>query len=167
MLSSLQKEFLTSLLTRARARTGVGTWKPRQSFHSEQRSGAGPDERDPSLLAGAIDRLVMGRGWDRQVAMGTLIGRWPEVVGADVAANVEIETFELDPSGQAGVLVLRTSSTAWATQLKYMLAIVQERVDSEIGAGRVSEIIVKGPDAPSWSHGLRSVKGRGPRDTYG
>ena len=167
MLNQSQREFLSSLLSRARARTTASTWKPRQPFHSEQRSGPGPDERDPSTLGGAIDRFVLGRGWDRHVAVGRLMGKWPEVVGADVAANVVIETIDLDPSGQAGILVLRTSSTAWATQLKYMLSDLAERVDSEIGAGRIRDIVIKGPDAPSWSHGLRSVKGRGPRDTYG
>ena len=78
-----------------------------------------------------------------------------------------VQTCALPICGQAGVLVLRTSSTAWATQLKYMLSDLAERVDSEIGAGRIRDIVIKGPDAPSWSHGLRSVKGRGPRDTYG
>nr|NLD40552.1 DUF721 domain-containing protein [Actinomycetales bacterium] len=27
--------------------------------------------------------------------------------------------------------------------------------------------VVLGPKAPSWKHGIRSVPGRGPRDTYG
>lgn len=42
-----------------------------------------------------------------------------------------------------------------------------EKIDAELGSGIVTVIKVLGPNAPSWRHGLRSVAGRGPRDTYG
>jgi predicted nucleic acid-binding Zn ribbon protein len=131
------------------------------------RSSAGPDERDPALLGGAIDRLIVNRGWDLNVATGQLHAGWAEMIGHTNAQHVSIETFDLDPSGQSGVLVLRADSTTWATQIRYLLASLQTQLDESIGFGRVSEIVVNGPTAPSWKHGLRSVKGRGPRDTYG
>ncbi|MDA7848425.1 DUF721 domain-containing protein, partial [bacterium] len=31
----------------------------------------------------------------------------------------------------------------------------------------ITTLSIKGPGAPSWKHGPRSVPGRGPRDTYG
>jgi predicted nucleic acid-binding Zn ribbon protein len=31
----------------------------------------------------------------------------------------------------------------------------------------VTRLRVQGPAAPSWVHGPRHVRGRGPRDTYG
>lgn len=78
-----------------------------------------------------------------------------------------IEQFHMNASGQSGVLVLRADSTAWATQIKLLMPTLTQKLDDEVGQGRISEIKVLGPNAPSWKHGLRSVPGRGPRDTYG
>jgi predicted nucleic acid-binding Zn ribbon protein len=64
-------------------------------------------------------------------------------------------------------MVLRADSTAWATQMKLLLPNLEKRLEEQIGIGRLSEIKILGPAAPSWKHGLRSVPGRGPRDTYG
>lgn len=163
MLNADQRAFLRSYLTRARVRPGTA----RQGPVEETRSGSGADVRDPALLGGAIGRLIVDKGWDLQVATGRLHARWPQIVGEQVADHVTIETFDLDPSGETAVLVLRADSTAWATQMKYMLDEVSRAVDEDLGAGRVRDIVVTGPAAPSWKHGQRSVKGRGPRDTYG
>ena len=48
-----------------------------------------------------------------------------------------------------------------------VLAALDARIAEEIGEGVVKQIIVKGPEKPSWRHGRYSVPGRGPRDTYG
>lgn len=169
MISLEQQEFLRSLLARARARTGVQNYRPQitNTFVDEQRSGAGPDERDPAKLAGLIDHIILNKGWDLQLATGKLRAQWQKIVGAEIADHVEIEEFQLNSSGQAGILVLRADSTAWATQIKLLMSSLEKRIEDEVGQGRLSEIKVLGPAAPSWKHGLRSVPGRGPRDTYG
>jgi predicted nucleic acid-binding Zn ribbon protein len=51
--------------------------------------------------------------------------------------------------------------------MRLMLTTLQARLEEEVGAGRITDIVVNGPTAPSWKHGPRSVNGRGPRDTYG
>lgn len=168
MLSDTQNEFLKSIMARARAR--IGAPKRKQNLFTpfdEHRSGPGPDDRDPTKLGSGFDRLVIDKGWDLHIASGRLRGRWPELVGREVSEHVVIETFSLDPSGQAGVLVLRADSTAWATQMKLLLPMYENRLHEEIGHGRLKEIRVLAPGAPSWKHGPRSVPGRGPRDTYG
>ena len=169
MLTPEQQEFLRSLLTRARVKTGAKNYKsqPNQVFVDEQRSGSGPDERDPAKLAGLIDNIIVNKGWDLQLATGKLRAKWQQVVGEDVADHVEIEQFQMNPSGQSGILILRADSTAWATQIKLLLPTLEKKLDEEVGVGRITEIKVLGPAAPSWKHGLRSVPGRGPRDTYG
>ena len=169
MLTPEQQEFLRSLLTRARVKSGAKIYKPQptQVFVDEQRSGAGPDERDPAKLAGLIDNIIVNKGWDLQLATGKLRAKWQQIVGEDVADHVEIEQFQMNSSGQSGILVLRADSTAWATQIKLLLPTLEQKLDQEVGAGRITEIKVLGPAAPSWKHGLRSVPGRGPRDTYG
>lgn len=169
MLLPSQEEFLRSMLTRVRGRDAAVVTRraPVLLGDGEARSGAGPDARDPAGLGSAIGKLVVNRGWDLQLTTGALHGRWTELVGSDVADHVTIETFSLDPGAGAGVLVLRADSTAWATQMRLMVATLQARLEEEVGAGRISEIVVNGPAAPSWKHGPRSVSGRGPRDTYG
>lgn len=57
--------------------------------------------------------------------------------------------------------------TAWATQMRLLTSMVLGRIEAEVGAGIVTELVVKGPHAPSWVKGKLRVKGQGPRDTYG
>ncbi|QDC26415.1 DUF721 domain-containing protein [Georgenia yuyongxinii] len=100
-------------------------------------------------------------GWSTSVGVGGVVGRWREVVGDQLADHCEVETFE------EGELVVRASSTAWATQLRLLLPQLERRLAEEVGEGTVTKIVVLGPGGPSWKHGKRSVPGRGPRDTYG
>lgn len=169
MLEKPQQEFLRSLLSRARVRATSSPVLRRRNLPSyeDQRSGAGPDERDPAMLSGLIERLIINKGWDLQIATGKLQGQWGLIVGHEIASHVTIESFNLDPSGQSGTLILRAETSAWATQIRLLLPTISQRLGQEIGQGRISEIKVLGPTAPSWKHGQRSVKGRGPRDTYG
>lgn len=101
------------------------------------------------------------RGWQVDLAVGSVMGRWPQIVGADVAAHATPVTF------QEGVLTVRAESTAWATQLTLLTSVLLGRLAEEAGEGTVTELKIVGPAAPSWSKGRRRVAGRGPRDTYG
>ncbi|MDN5797212.1 MAG: DciA family protein [Intrasporangium sp.] len=125
-------------------------------------SGPSRDGRDPTLLGDQLDRLITDRGWQVDVAVGTVLGRWADIVGADIAQHVEPVSFT------DGVLTVRADSTAWATQMRLLTSHVLARVDAEIGAGAVTELKVLGPGGPSWRRGpRRSPDSRGPRDTYG
>jgi predicted nucleic acid-binding Zn ribbon protein len=123
--------------------------------------GSGRDGRDPSLLGDQMDRLLLDRGWNVDVAIGSVMGRWPAIVGAEVAAHCTPVTFS------DGVLTVRAESTAWATQLRLMSSSILGRLETEVGKDAVTELRVHGPSAPSWSRGLRKSTGPGPRDTYG
>lgn len=169
MLTTSQQEFLKSLLTRARLRKSV-TAKNFSNFGrttEDQFSSAGPDVRDPATISKLVENLIVSRGWDLNLVAGKITALWPEIVGEQIADHVEIENIKLDPAGTSGVIILRADSTAWATQMKLFLPAVQEKIDQEFGAGIFTDIQVLGPTAPSWKYGLRSVSGRGPRDTYG
>jgi len=169
MLKPDQQEFLKSLLTRARLR--VTAPKDKKSYQvktlDEQRSGAGPDERDPATIATLIESLIVTKGWDLNVVIGRLHATWADVVGNQIADHVVIEEVKLNPSGLSGELILRADSTAWATQIRIQIQTIQDKIDAEFGPEIISKIQVLAPSAPSWKHGLRSVPGRGPRDTYG
>lgn len=118
--------------------------------------------RDPKLLGDQLDQFVTERGWAVDVAVGAVIGRWSQIVGAEIARHCAPVDF-VD-----GVLTVRADSTAWATQLRLLSSSLLARLAQDVGEGTVAELRVVGPGAPSWSRGLRRVQdGRGPRDTYG
>lgn len=124
-------------------------------------SGAHPDDRDPLPIGAGLSRLIEEKGWNTQVNIHLLLGRWGDLVGQANADHSRPESYA------DGVLTVRTSSTAWATQLRLFAPQLVARLNVELGDGTVTRVVVKGPDAPSWKHGRRSVPGRGPRDTYG
>ncbi|GAA5159818.1 DUF721 domain-containing protein [Ornithinimicrobium tianjinense] len=133
----------------------------RRALGQAPSAGRDKDDRDPHTVGAEIDRLVASRGWDAEVQVGAVIGRWAEIVGEQVATHVEVVAFE------GTVLTVRSDSTAWATQMRLLTATVLARIDGEVGTGVVTEIVVRGPGGPSWRKGPLSSGGRGPRDTYG
>jgi predicted nucleic acid-binding Zn ribbon protein len=125
-------------------------------------SGSHPDERDPQLLDSTIGRLIAEQGWGTDVRVHGVFSRWDHLVGRDVAQHCRPEAYA------DGKLVVRTDSTAWATQMRLLAPTVVRRLNEELGDGTVLVIDVLGPRGPSWRKGPRSVRdGRGPRDTYG
>lgn len=139
----------------------TGKTKGARDSHSADSSGGGRDGRDPTSLGDQMDRLLLDRGWNLDVAVGSVMGRWSAIMGVEVAAHSQPVTFS------DGVLTVRTDSTAWATQLRLMSSSILGRLETEVGKDMVTELRVQGPSAPSWNHGPRKSTGPGPRDTYG
>lgn len=158
----------SSALARARAqatkkglRPGMKPRPKRRRHHPEAR-GKGAPGRDPMTIGDQLDRIVGDRGWQVDVAAGSVMGRWSEIVGPQVAEHCEPVTFE------DGVLAVRADSTAWATQIRLLSSSLLGRISDAVGPDVVHELRVHGPSAPSWSRGPRRTSdGRGPRDTYG
>lgn len=128
----------------------------------EQRSGSGPDERDPQPLGRALGNLVGRRGWQSEIGMRRLLERWPQIVGPVNAQHCQPVGFS------DKVLLVRAESTTWATVLRQLSPQLVAKLNAELGEQTVLRVDVRGPAAPSWKHGPRTVRdGRGPRDTYG
>lgn len=117
--------------------------------------------RESKSLGAVLGTMVRAKHWDTPAKMGSIMAKWPRIVGPQVAEHSEVEAFEKH------TLIVRCSSTAWAKQLHLLLATIERRIDEEVGAGVVTQVIIRGPVAPSWRKGPLSVPGRGPRDTYG
>ncbi|MEU2198604.1 DciA family protein [Isoptericola sp. NPDC019482] len=160
--SAVAREALNRAKAAARAK-GLRPGSPaRRSPLAEPRlSGQGPGARDPQLLSEVVGRLMRDKGWSADVSVGGVIGRWREVVGDQVADHCQPETFEQK------VLVVRADSTAWATQVRLLVPTLLRRLEEEIGEGVVEQVTVLGPAGPGFRRGRRSVRGPGPRDTYG
>jgi len=145
---------------RGASRTSAGRAKRTKD---EARRASRPFEagRDPLPMSDAVETLLRRMGWTEQVEVAAVTARWREVVGDQIADHCEPLGFE------DGKLVVRATSTAWSTQLTLMSGQIRHRINEEFGREIVGELTVLGPTARSWTKGLRSVPGRGPRDTYG
>jgi predicted nucleic acid-binding Zn ribbon protein len=124
-------------------------------------SGAGPDERDPQPFGRIVARVSLDRGWSPRLTDATVLGRWQQLVGAEISDHCTPVSL------RDGELVLQAESTAWATQLRTLQRQLLTRLAAAVGKDVVKRIRVVGPSGPSWRHGPRTVRGRGPRDTYG
>lgn len=124
--------------------------------------GRARDGRDPAMIGDQLDRLLSDRGWQVDVAAGSVMGRWDEIVGEAVAAHARPVSFT------DGELTVRADSTAWTTQLRLLSSTLLGNFEQAVGADVVQSLRIVGPNAPSWKKGPRTVRdGRGPRDTYG
>ncbi len=117
--------------------------------------------RDPQPMSAAVESLLRRMGWTEQIQVTSVTARWREVIGDRIADHCEPVGFE------DGILTVKATSTAWATQLQMMAGQIRHRLNEEFGREVVRELKVWGPTSRSWTKGPRTVKGRGPRDTYG
>jgi predicted nucleic acid-binding Zn ribbon protein len=130
-----------------------------------RRPGRRPRRDDPEPLNAAIGGLIDARGWREAAAVGSVFGRWAEIVGPDLAEHTRPESLA------DGELTVTADSTAWATQVRLLAAHLVRRLNDELGGGSVRRVRVRGPAGaagPARRPGEWRVRGgRGPRDTYG
>lgn len=120
-----------------------------------------PGREDAIALGDVLGEMVQSQGWTDQLAASRVFADWASIVGPEVAQHCRVDRF-VD-----GIVHLEATSTAWATQLRLLAPRIVAKLNKALGDGQVLRIDIRGPAAPSWKRGPRSVKGRGPRDTYG
>lgn len=116
---------------------------------------------EPQGIADLLGKVVRQQGWGDRLDSQRIYTEWPEIVGPEVAQHAEVVGFE------DAIVHVRASSTAWATQLRMLAPRLVAKLNEVLGDGSVLRLEVRGPQAPSWIKGKRTVRGRGPRDTYG
>ncbi len=94
---------------------------------------------DPQPLSTALDGLLADQGWRLAAKVGSVFGRWDQLVGAEVAAHTRPERFS------DGELVVIADSAAWATQVRLLAATLVRRLNEELGHGTVTRVVVRGP----------------------
>jgi predicted nucleic acid-binding Zn ribbon protein len=167
---ALAAEALAQIVAEARAK---GFFPERHGFNpsasaSSPRSadrghlpGGRPRRDDPDLLNRAIGGLLDENGWQQRIAMGSVFGRWADIVGPEVAAHTSPDSFA------DGELTVIADSTAWATQVRLLAPMLVKRLNTEVGDGSVRRVKVRGPQPPKRRGGLRVPGSKGPGDTYG
>ncbi|KQX09592.1 hypothetical protein ASC82_27270 [Streptomyces sp. Root431] len=162
----LARVALRAAKEQAKARGAAAQQKKQARRGGGLRSGARADGRDPMALGAAINRLITERGWETPAAVGGVMGRWPQIVGEDLAKHCVPLKFDDEPD--ARVLTVQCDSTAWATQLRLLAPRLVARLNEDLGHGTVRVIKVLGPGAPRRGYGpLRAPGSVGPGDTYG
>ncbi|MFF1837130.1 DUF721 domain-containing protein [Streptomyces sp. NPDC058231] len=162
----LARVALRAAKEQARARGAAAQQKKQARRGGGLRSGARADGRDPLPLGAAINRLITERGWETPAAVGGVMGRWPQIVGEDLANHCV--PLRYDEAPEERVLTVQCDSTAWATQLRLLAPQLVARLNADLGHGTVRLIKVLGPGGPQRRFGpLRAPGSTGPGDTYG
>jgi len=125
------------------------------------RRGGRSRREDPQPLSTALDGLLGDQGWRTAAAIGSVFGRWDQLVGPDVAAHTRPERFH------DGELVVIADSAAWATQVRLLTSTVLRRLNEELGHGTVTRVVVRAPAPPRRMGPLRVRGTREHNDDYG
>lgn len=125
------------------------------------RRGGRARREDPQPLSTTLDALLGDQGWRTAAAIGSMFGRWDQLVGPDVAAHTRPERFN------DGELVVIADSAAWATQVRLLTSAVLRRLNEELGHGTVTRVVVRGPAPPRRMGPLRVRGTREHNDDYG
>ena len=137
------------------------TKKPRDGKNLAPRE-LNQNPTDPQLISEVLKNLIQDREWHSGIAEGNLFANWESIVGAEIAEHTEPITI------LEGVLTIRTSYTAWATQLNLISSDVLASLQASAPGALVEKLSIIGPQGPNWKRGVRTIRGaRGPRDTYG
>jgi ATP-dependent Clp protease ATP-binding subunit ClpA len=76
----------------------------------------------------------------QRAAIGSVFGRWAEIVGPDLAAHTMPDSFA------DGEFAVTADSTAWVTQVRLLAPQLVRRLAAELGDGTVSWVKVRGPE---------------------
>ena len=109
---------------------------------------------EPTQLGAVVRSSVDRHGWGDRLEGASIVARWEELVGADVARRcVPVRLV-------GGLLVVRAESNAWATQVRYLAGEIVRRADEVLRPGLVREVrvTVAGSDEPPDS--ARARRGR-------
>jgi len=89
------------------------------------------EDRGPRRVGESLDRVLPGGR-----AFTTIVERWEEIAGANVASHARPSALH------ATTLVVAVEDPAWAAQLRFLLTDLIRRCDDVVGAGLVTEVRV-------------------------
>jgi hypothetical protein len=96
-----------------------------------------PDGPAPRPVADSLDAVARGLGGAGGPSLVSLLRRWPDVVGAQLAAHCRPLSL------RRGTLTIGVDSAAWASQVGWLEADLRRRVDDAVGPGAVTRVAVR------------------------
>lgn len=134
-------------LNRAKRRSvmGVNSYKKR----NEKNNNKNPDFLD---FKTALEDLIQSHNWKGHTKIATLLEKWEELIGAEIAQHVSIKNYdELTKE-----LLLSADSHTWAVQLRTLTNKILEKINAEIGENFVTRVKVVGPSKSAQKHQWRA-----------
>ncbi|MEZ7005630.1 DciA family protein [Streptomyces sp. AD55] len=101
--------------------------------------------RDPQGLGHILGRLQAEQGWDAGLNGGNLLDQWATIAPTKLATTVQPVAYDPD----RGILELRPSSAAYATQLRLFQQQLAKQLNTQLGRPAVRGIRVLAPGAPT------------------
>jgi predicted nucleic acid-binding Zn ribbon protein len=114
-----------------------------RDMHSERfadpafRAGTDPAEDSFVAVGDALERVRAELGLPEPSALHAIEARWPEIVGADVAAHAHIDAV------RDGVVTITADGPVWASQLRYLEAAIVAGAAAVVGPGVVRGVRVR------------------------
>lgn len=91
----------------------------------------------PRPLSGLVQESLAGLGLAERLRETEIWRIWPEVVGAALASRAQpVRIIN-------GTLTVAVSSAPWMQELRFMTAMMKEKLNSRLGAEVVREIVLK------------------------
>ncbi|MFB7649388.1 DciA family protein [Streptomyces sp. NPDC056084] len=131
--ADLARIMLRQAMESARSR-GATTAKPKRSV----RRGRG-DGRDPVAFGAVMQRLLVDNGWQQAADGGTLITRWPAIVGEDHAQHWKAVHFD----ETTGTLTVLCDSDSWARMLSLVSRQLIAEANEKVPAAKLHNIQVR------------------------
>lgn len=91
-------------------------------------------QKGPLPLRQSLERLLDGLGAPEIDAVTTLIDRWPDVVGPELASRVRAVAV------RGSELVVKVDDPAWASQISWLESRLLKRIDDLVGPGRITVV---------------------------
>ncbi|WP_158102454.1 DciA family protein [Streptomyces africanus] len=98
---------------------------------------------DPQGLGAVLGKLTETQGWDTGLDGGNLIDQWAAIAPTELATTVQPVGY--DP--ERGILELRPSSPAYATQIRLFQQQLAKHLNGKLGRPAVRTIRVLAPGA--------------------
>nr|WP_156000849.1 DUF721 domain-containing protein [Streptomonospora sp. PA3] len=118
----------------ARERGASPEQRPRRVRRRPARS-----RNEPQLFGDAVRAWLAEHGWQEQVAVGGVFGRWDQIVGDYNAQHLRPVSYE------GGELVIAADSATMAAHARAMVRDLLRRLNEELGHGTVHSIKVQAP----------------------
>ncbi|WP_284060006.1 DUF721 domain-containing protein [Streptomyces sp. AS02] len=101
------------------------------------------EQGDPQGLGAVLQKLTDQQGWSDGLGGGNLLDQWPQICPTELATTVQPAAY--DP--ERGLLSLRPSSPAYATQLRLFQHTLVQHLNRALGRRAVRAIRILPPTA--------------------
>jgi predicted nucleic acid-binding Zn ribbon protein len=131
--ADLARQALAAARAAAKTRPAEPARKTRRMVRDSRTGG-----RDPIGLGGILERLTAEQGWKDSIGGGELIDQWTQICPTELATTVQPVGYD----AEHGLLTLRPSSAAYATQVRLFERQLAKHLNDRLGRPAVRKIRV-------------------------